>query len=634
MPQVAALLFRAEGRSLCRPGRTNPTPLVVVAPVLVVAFGSFVGLRIVRDQGWIEFAVGVLTWSGFVGGVLSGMVVHARRRLLHAGEVSPALLLAVAWCWAVVLVVAQYAVLVIVVAVSGQPVPNPQLLAPVVVALTLGLGLGILIARLAASRPYLAGLAPGLVALSLLALPVLWGAPAVGDVGRAWIRNGPMASMVVSARGRAAGADLDVRRVCVASAAAVVLVSAAGFGLRRRRPGDPPDGVALTVSGVRVDPGLPGRLDLCVTRGERVALVDQGDGGRSRVLALVSDPAPPGVGAVRRTAAVAEFLRPADGFHPGVPAVEAVRLRGLAIGQAPGAARGLAERVMTFVDLGPRARVPVGRLTQPELARLAAAYALERPADLVLWNDDLLHPQPTFRQRCLLTIGDRDAGTRTGRGWLIGTTDLGKVGEFSDRVVQIGAGEVRVSGSAQEVVARMAAPRFHAIPDTGATESCRVLAVSLVGPRGEPITVVEPGDPIHLVIDLDLAVPETEPFLLCSLSAGGTPFVAANMLLDGCRPAVLAGTTRVECRFERLILAPRTEYAVRFAIYGADRMTVVYPKRAIASFVTGGTASALGLEGREAESRITGGPPVFAPYAWRHSASADWVGPAGPLRPR
>jgi hypothetical protein len=92
---------------------------VVVAPVLVVAFGSFVGLRIVRDQGWIEFAVGVLTWSGFVGGVLSGMVVHARRRLLHAGEVSPALLLSVAWCWAVVLVVAQYAVLVIVVAVPG-----------------------------------------------------------------------------------------------------------------------------------------------------------------------------------------------------------------------------------------------------------------------------------------------------------------------------------------------------------------------------------------------------------------------------------------------------------------------------------------------------------------------------------
>lgn len=631
--QLSARLFLAEGRSLLRPGRSNPTLLVVVAPVPIVAFGSFVGLQIVRDQGWVQFAVGVIAWAGFAGGVLSGTVIHARRRLLGAGEVSPALLLAVVWCWAVVLVITQYAVLAIVAAASGRRVPDPQLLVPVGVALTLGLGVGMLIARLTRFRAAFAALAPGLAALSLLVLPVLWGASAVGDAGDAWVRNGPVASMVVSSRASAAGDDVDVRRVSVAAAVAVVLVVAAGVGRRRRSPGDPPDGAAVTVSGTRIDPGLPGLLDLCVMRGERVALVDEGDGGRSRVLDLVADPLPPRTGSVRRAPAVAAFLRPADGFHPAVPALEAVRLRGLAIGQPPAAARGLAERVVAFADLGPRVRVPVGRLRPPEVARLAAAFTLERPADLVVWNDDLLLPQPTFRQHCLVVIGARDAGTRADRGWLIGTADHGKVTEFSDRVALIGAGEVRASGSAAEVVASMSAPCFHSWPDTGATASCRIVEVSLVDPRGEPTGVVHPGDPVHLVIDLDVAVPETQPFLLCSLSAGGTPFVAANMLLDGCRPDLLAGTTRVECRFERLILAPRTKYAVRFAIYGADRMTVVYPKREIASFVTAGSAGALGLEGPEAERRIAGGPPVFTPYAWKHAGADDWVGPSAPLRP-
>jgi len=607
--------------------------LVSVAPVPITAFGAFVGLEIVRAQGWVRFAAGVIAWSGFAIGLSSGMVVRTRRRFLDAGEVTPTLLLAVAVGWGLILVAAQYALLVAVAAATDARSPDPQLLVPVVLVLVLGLGVGIVVARLASVREVFAGLAPFLIVVSLAALPVLWGASAVGGAGRSWIRNGPFAGLVTSSRAGAGGSGLDAGRMSVTAGFALLLVASAGSGLRRRRAPATPDGVALSMSGVRTRVGMPGSLDLRVMRGERVTLVDRGDDGRSRVLDVAAGPPSLRTGSLRRGPVAVDLLRPGRGFHPGVPAFEAARLRGLAIGCPAADARVLAERVVAFADLGTRVQVPVGRLSRPELARLSAAFAIEGPADLVLWNDDLLHSQPTFRQRCLAVLVDEEAATRTTRGWLVGTSDLGKVGEYSDRVAWIDAGEVRASGSAEEVLALLAAPRVRAFPDPDATGSCRILDVSFLDPDGERTTVVRPGDPIHVVIDLDVPDPETAPVLLCSLAAGGAPFVVANMFLDGCRPNRIVGTTRVECRFEHLLLAPGKEYMVRFAIYAADRMTVVYPKREIASFVTGGTAADLGFGAPEAERRIREGTPVFTPYAWKHADSDGWVGPSGPLRP-
>jgi len=69
--------------------------------------------------------------------------------------------------------------------------------------------------------------------------------------------------------------------------------------------------------------------------------------------------------------------------------------------------------------------------------------------------------------------------------------------------------------------------------------------------------------------------------------------------------------------FERLVLAPRQRFTVRFALYDADGTTILYPKQVIASFVTGGSAAGCGFFHERAEGRILGGPPVLADYSWR-----------------
>ena len=89
------------------------------------------------------------------------------------------------------------------------------------------------------------------------------------------------------------------------------------------------------------------------------------------------------------------------------------------------------------------------------------------------------------------------------------------------------------------------------------------------------------------------------------------------MFHDGYRPPVIDGLYRKECTFEKLVLAPRQRFTVRFALYAADGTTILYPKRVIASFVTGGSAASCGFFQQGAEGRILGAPPVLADNRWR-----------------
>ena len=145
----------------------------------------------------------------------------------------------------------------------------------------------------------------------------------------------------------------------------------------------------------------------------------------------------------------------------------------------------------------------------------------------------------------------------------------------------------------------------------------RLAAVGLLDKHGEPATCYFPGDPITVAIELELTRRVELPYFLVSIAGAFGPIAAASMFHDGCRPPFIEGRYRIECTFEKLILAPRQRFTVRFALYAADGTTIVYPKQVIASFVTGGSAAGCGFFHERAEGRILGGPPVLADYSWR-----------------
>jgi hypothetical protein len=145
----------------------------------------------------------------------------------------------------------------------------------------------------------------------------------------------------------------------------------------------------------------------------------------------------------------------------------------------------------------------------------------------------------------------------------------------------------------------------------------RLAAVELLDEHGKPAICYFPGDPITVAIELELKERVESPYFLLSLAGAFGPIVAASMFHDGCRPAFIEGLYRIECTFAKLFLAPRQPFTIRFALYAADGVTIVHPKRVIASFVTGGSAAACGFFNEGAEGRILGAPPILADYCWK-----------------
>jgi hypothetical protein len=118
-------------------------------------------------------------------------------------------------------------------------------------------------------------------------------------------------------------------------------------------------------------------------------------------------------------------------------------------------------------------------------------------------------------------------------------------------------------------------------------------------------------------VELDFARRFARPYFLLSIAGAFGPIVAASMFHDGFRPPSVEGLFRIECTFENIYLAPRQPFTVRLAVYADDGTTILYPKRVIASFVTGGSAATCGFLDARAEGRILGAPPILADYRWR-----------------
>ena len=108
--------------------------------------------------------------------------------------------------------------------------------------------------------------------------------------------------------------------------------------------------------------------------------------------------------------------------------------------------------------------------------------------------------------------------------------------------------------------------------------------------------------------------------ILVVQSVKGTCF-AANMLLDGGQPPVLAGAGLLKCRFRRLPLLPQN-YTVQLAIRSRNREPVV-DMQDVGGFSVAGDLAEYGFEG---DYRTLGSKsiPVMIPY--------EWIWPDGTVR--
>jgi ABC-type polysaccharide/polyol phosphate transport system ATPase subunit len=358
-------------------------------------------------------------------------------------------------------------------------------------------------------------------------------------------------------------------------------------------------------------------VDVTLPSGEIAILVGPPGSGKTSLLKIAAGLMRPTAGVVRVEGGSASLIYPKCGWHTALTGRDNLVLRALADGLPISEAKARCERIARFAEIDGWLDRPLREYTDVMRSRLAFGAMAFLKARVLLWDDFLERHDPVFRQNCLVLI---PALLSEGKAILMATHDMGKAEEISPRAIWIEEGRVRADGATHDVLDRYLEPRVTVAPldppDVFAGVS-RLAAVGLLDKHGGPGTCYFPGDPITIAIELELTRRIERPYFLVSIAGAFGPIAAASMFHDGCRPPFIEGRYRIECTFENLILAPRQRFTVRFALYGEDATTIVYPKHVIASFVTGGSAAGCGFFHKLADGRILGGPPVLADYRWR-----------------
>jgi ABC-type polysaccharide/polyol phosphate transport system ATPase subunit len=359
-------------------------------------------------------------------------------------------------------------------------------------------------------------------------------------------------------------------------------------------------------------------VNLALDSGEIAILIGSPGGGKTSLLEIAAGLTRPTSGTVRVEGGSASLIYPKAGWHTSLSGRDNLILRGLALGLQSSEARRRSERIASFAEVEAAIDRPVYEYSDAMLARLAFGAMAFLDARVLLWDDVLERSDPVFRQKCLAMIPTL---TRAGKAILMATHDMGKAEEISPRAIWIDDGQVRADGPTHDVIDRYLEPRITVgpldPPDVYAEGVSRLADIRLLDKQGASASFYSPGDPIRIAIELQLARRIEQPYFLVSIAGAFGPIAAASMFHDGFRPPFIDGRYRIECAFEKLVLAPRQRFTVRFAVYAADATTIVYPKKVIASFVTGGSAAGCGFFHERAEGRILGGPPVLADYSWK-----------------
>jgi lipopolysaccharide transport system ATP-binding protein len=237
-------------------------------------------------------------------------------------------------------------------------------------------------------------------------------------------------------------------------------------------------------------------VSFTVRPGEALGIIGPNGAGKSTVLKLLTKILKPTRGRAAVHGRTGALIEVAAGFHADLTGRENIYLQGAILGMKRSEIARTMDAIIDFADLGEFIDTPVKRFSSGMSARLGFSIAAHLDPDVLIIDEVLSVGDMAFQQRCL----DRMKLFKSrGVAIVFVSHNLQQVSTLCDRGIFLQR-EVRAQGPVQDALAAYVGG-VDALRDTGSGSSIEITEASLVDANGEPVTMVEPGTPLRLIVD-------------------------------------------------------------------------------------------------------------------------------------
>src|SRR6202140_5105230 len=190
-------------------------------------------------------------------------------------------------------------------------------------------------------------------------------------------------------------------------------------------------------------------VGLEVRHGEVLGLIGRNGAGKTTLLKVLSRITRPTTGWAEIHGRVRSLLEVGTGFHGELSGRENTYLSGSILGMSKNEIDRKFDEIVEFAEIEKFIDTPVKHYSSGMYVRLAFAVAAHLEPEILLVDEVLAVGDINFQKKCLGKMGDV---ARAGRTVVLVSHQLNQIRRLCHRVIWVDGGQVRMNGSAHEVL--------------------------------------------------------------------------------------------------------------------------------------------------------------------------------------
>lgn len=250
-------------------------------------------------------------------------------------------------------------------------------------------------------------------------------------------------------------------------------------------------------------------ISIDIKDGETVGFIGANGSGKSTLLKCLTGIYRPNRGSVHVHGKIAALLELGAGFSPELTGRENIYLNGSILGMTRKDINLKLDDIVEFAGLGEFLDSPVKNYSSGMTVRLGFSVAAHVNPRILLIDEVLSVGDQTFQRRSSDKI---EEFKREGRTIVVVSHSLGVVQQLCANTMWLDKGRMKKYGPSADVIAEYTGGsyRFHAHEDRGheqwGTGEARVTSLAITDADGSPVSTVETGSHVRLVLQVNAHV--------------------------------------------------------------------------------------------------------------------------------